>query len=286
MQKKKSRSQTMKYAHLLLLLSVLISSCDKDENLFNDDKPPTCIAFTQKEKFDCLLDSLDYAEASDIEKINTIRKFVAQRVDIGNERDTILSPFDALEGFANNTVMARCTYASKIYVQLLQYAGYTAYGYQCGYPGEFGGTHYFVLVDLNGSLIIQDAFYNATFSQDYITILSLLQSGQYNAVGLEEEMVVNEMWFTQAQFDSSALLYGQNFGTIVAIDTIGGRSRILLQHNYTSFTQSQLTLLSPLLQSDNLPVNFYSLYRKPIAVYDVNGVRNDSILSFIQSQPL
>lgn len=258
-----------------------------------------------EEHFDLFLDSLKNSGSTQMQTANEIRRYLAERIDLGESKDSLsenyykipwsdFSPFRCLELFQQNTLTAKCGLTSYILAKLYTHAGLKSYIYDCGY-GNIKLTHEFVLVKIDDKLIVQDAFFNITIAdtannpKDFIEVLKELQNGNFDDVNVLQTTVLSESWVrSKAEFDSLVKnnqhyveVYNKYVKEVTETDN---RVRILLERNFNSFTALNLEKMKPRLKEDGLPENFLSIYLKPLHIKDGHsGDYEDSLETLIRA---
>ncbi len=252
---------------------------------------------SEEKQFGQFLDSLKQAGVSDLDKTNEIRKYLAQRIDLGQSKDSLafnyhqipydsLSVFHCLELFQENNLTAKCGLSSYLLSKLLENAGYETYIYDCGFQIPF--THEFVLVKLNGKLVVQDSYYNVTFNdaknepKDFIQMLTEIRNGDFNDVKVAGEYVTTEFWMEpEPNWDSLFSDEGNKkfFDKYVEkVSPADGRTEVLMNRSFEAFTGRSLEAMKSLLKEEGFAENYLFLYLKPLHVLDGTDGKEDSIL--------
>ena len=251
----------------------------------------------EEEKFNMFLDSLNTNEVNAFEKLNGIRKYLAERIDLGNSRDSLaskyflvpwedISPFDCLRLFQQDQLTAQCGFTSYILTKLYNYAGHEAYMYKCGFDEEMT-RHQFVLVRLDDKLVVQDAFYDITVvdgdgnPKDFFEILSEVKAGELRDIKIVQENVKSELWLDSVA-ELKSILCNEAYGDLLpnqikSMLMQDDRLKIILNRNYDAFTKPSLEKMKPLLVKEGLPENYLSIYLKPLQIKDDSGSEEDSL---------
>lgn len=292
----------MKIAGAIIYLSAfltvsLFAGCQKKLRHNGSASP------TEQEAFDLFLDSLRKSKASEFEEIDAIRKYLARRIDLGKSLDSLadnyfkaavedISPFRCMELFEQNKLTARCAFTSHILARLYKYAGHHAYIYTCGFDKPLG-KHQFVLVAIDGKLIVEDAFHNITITdsanrpKDFLEIISEVKAGNFDDIRVVPETVSTELWLeSKAQMDSlsSTTAYRELFTKHVKeVVPEGNRLKIVIERSYAAFTGPSLEAIKPFLKQQGLSENYLSIYLKPELIKDSDGVANDSLKKMIEA---
>ncbi|HXH20104.1 MAG TPA: hypothetical protein VNJ07_13595 [Chitinophagales bacterium] len=245
----------------------------------------------EEEKFSLFLDSLNQASDSDFGKLNEIRNYLAQRIDLGNTKSKLkneyynmpwdsFSPYQCITLFKENKLTANCGITSYALAKLYAEAGYKTYVYNCGYAGT-PFTHEFNLVEMQGKLILQDAYYNLTAvdstgePKDFLQFLSEIRQCNYHNIFIRSDEILTENWMDTVPELDYEILCNADFPEwykkhIVKMEITANRLKILVKRNYHYFTQPFSQRLRLKLQEDGLCENYLSLYLKPLHVKDAN----------------
>jgi len=287
----------IKIVSFLLFIVLGANSCS------HETKPGSAL-LSEEEKFNRIVDSLKNAGDTRIQIANEIRRYLAGVIDIGKSRHHLesnyykihwkdLSPFRCIELFKRDSLTAKCGLSSYILAKLYEHAGFETFIYDCGYP-DGKNSHQFVLVKLNGNLIVEDAYFNVTINDkdnqpmDFLRLLSEVKTEDFSNIRVAQDDALTECWLdSKAELDSLLKVYKayEEFYRKQArdISVVDNRVRILLVRNFSSLTTPALERMKSKLQDDGLPENFLSIYIKPLHVIDgTTGQDADSLRRVIE----
>ncbi|MDZ4847045.1 MAG: hypothetical protein SH857_16050 [Chitinophagales bacterium] len=271
---------------------------------------------SEEKFFVSFLDSLKQTGANDYQVVNEIRKYLALKLDHGESLDSLalnyykmpwkeLSGFHCLELFEKNTLTAKCGLTSYVLAKLYDYAGYQNYIYNCGYVDhvtELGSaaniagretvrylTHEFNLVELQGKLYVQDAFFNIAIHhpddtpKDFFQLLTEIKEKNFSEIQIKNSPIVFEYWTDSISPVMYSLMQEIQSGSEPArIDTLDDRCRIKWKVSYDFLSGEMLIKMREKFRAEGFAENFLSAYLKPLHLKNGNtGEPVDSLLKKI-----
>lgn len=287
---------------LFFFIALLFFFSCKHKKYTNEETAATATELPAEKKFTSFVDSLKRAENTDYQIVNEIRKYLAQRLDYGKSRDSLsetyhkipwekLSVFHCIELFEQNKLTGKCGFSSYLLAKLYDKAGYQNFIYDCGYDTMLL-SHEFNLVQLDGKLLVQDAFMDMTIAnadgspKDFIQMLGEIKRGDFSNIKIMEESIASEYWDDSLKKEVLAIYCSDaSYQAYLShISITDNRIKIMLNRSYTFLTATMLPHLRPVFKAEGLSENFLSIYLKPMYLRNGNtGAQADSLFQVISA---